>query len=334
MARRSRIGCLGGLVLVAALLALSTPAPVKAQSTPIVLKGTTAWIADYAWSQPFFIFQRLVNQHEKLKGKLVITYLGGPEVVPPFEQFEALRNRVVDVIVGVGAYYSGTIPEGNALLLARKSPMELRKNGYYDLVRKIHKEKGNVVYLANVGGTPGRGFRLYSKVKIDKPDFKGLRFRVTPVYKPLVEALGGTPVTMAPGEVYTALERGVVDAYGWGYLGVKDVGWHEVTKYVIDHPFYSFDTSIMINMDTWNSLPENIRAALEEVAVKVEEEVAKYMADRGAKEDENLKNAGLQFIRFSEADAKKFIELAYEVQWKAILPKCPETCPKLRDLSN
>ncbi len=42
----------------------------------------------------------------------------------------------------------------------------------------------------------------------------------------------------APGEVYTALERGVVDGYGWPITGIFDLGWHEKTKYRVDPGFY------------------------------------------------------------------------------------------------
>ena len=74
-------------------------------------------------------------------------------------------------------------------------------------------------------------FHIYLNKKIDKLDFTGLKIRVTPVYKDIVEALGGTTVTTAPGEVYTALERGVVDGYGWPITGIFDLGWEKVTKF-------------------------------------------------------------------------------------------------------
>jgi TRAP-type C4-dicarboxylate transport system substrate-binding protein len=46
-------------------------------------------------------------------------------------------------------------------------------------------------------------FHIYLNKKPDKLDFSGLKIRVTPVYKDIVEALGGTAITTAPGEVYT-----------------------------------------------------------------------------------------------------------------------------------
>ncbi|MSP51753.1 MAG: hypothetical protein EXQ91_05085 [Alphaproteobacteria bacterium] len=311
----------------AAALALAA-APVGAQ--PVVLKGATPWIADYNLSKPLFIMQKMVS--EKLKGKLVISYLGGEEVVPAFEQFEALRNGTLDIIVGVAAYYTGQIPEASAVLMSRKPPTELRKNGYYDIMRKLHEDKG-VAYIANVGGSAGVGFRLYSKTKLDKPDLAGLKVRVSPVYIELVKALGGTPVSMKPTDVYTGLERGVVDAYGWAYLGVRDFGWQEVSKYVIDHPFYSLDTVILVNKKAWDGLSVEVRAGLEQIGVELEGAVEKMRAEENAKEDKALKDVGMQFITWKPEDAKKFQDIAYDEKWKLMLAKCPDVCAKLKALS-
>ena len=318
-------------VLAVGFALFASAAPIPAQAEPIILKGTTPWIADYSLSQPYFMLQKLVT--ERLKGKLVISYLGGAEVIPPFEQFEALRNGTVDVIVGVAAYYTGQIPEASAILLARKSPSELRGNGYYDIMKDLHAKQG-VVYLSNVGGSPNKGFRMYSKAKITSPaDFKGKKFRVSPVYVPLVKALGGVPVNMKPSDVYTALERGIVDGYGWAYLGVKDFGWYEVSKYVIDHPFYSLDTSILFNKKVWDGLPADIRAELEKIGIELEVAVEKRREQENVKEDKILKNVGMEFITFPDSVAKTYVEAAYTERWKKLMSKSPELGKKLRALS-
>ncbi len=96
----------------------------------------------------------------------------------------------------------------------------------------MHVQKLNAHYLARqFHNVP---FHIYLNKKIDKLDFTGLKIRVTPVYKDVVEALGGTTVTTAPGEVYTALERGVVDGYGWPVTGIFDLGWEKVTKFRLE----------------------------------------------------------------------------------------------------
>ena len=317
------------MTLAAAAFVLAIGAvPVKA-ANPIVLKGITPWQASYAHSASFFMFQKMVNQ--KLKGKVIVSYLGASEVVPAFEQFEAVRDGVVDVIMGVGSYYKGQLPEGAATLGTSKSPAELRKNGYFDLMRKVHAEKG-VHFLAMSGGTRGDAYRCYTKKKIAGPDFSGLKLRVSGTYIPLVKALGGQPVRMKPGEVYTALERGVVDGFCWTYLGIRDWAFQEVAKYVIDHPFYSVDGAILFNLKTWNKLPADVRDALEAIAKDLEPAVEKHIAKLNSREDKALKKAGMEFIHFDAAGARKFHEAAYASHWKWITDKSPKYGAKLKAL--
>jgi TRAP-type C4-dicarboxylate transport system substrate-binding protein len=287
----------------------------------IVLRGITPWTADYDLSNAFFKFQELVNA--RLKGKVTITYLGGPEVVPPNQQVQALKNGVVDVVLGAAAYYRSEVPMSAAVQFSNKLPSELRKSGYYDIMRKIHMDQGGVVYLANTAG--GNRFRMYTAKKIDKPDFTGMKLRVSPVYSPLVRALGGAPVSMAPGDVYTAMERGVVDGYGWTYTGIDVFGWTEVTKFVINHPFYSLDGALLINKAVWDKMPADVQATLNQIGADLEVEVQKYIGDKLGKEDQKLRKLGVQPINFSKADADRYIKVAYDAGWKDFIEKNADT---------
>jgi TRAP-type C4-dicarboxylate transport system substrate-binding protein len=304
------------LVRILACAALVAPFGSASAQSPIVLKGITPWTADYDLSKSFFMFQELVNA--KLKGKVVVSYLGGPEVAPPNQQFAALKNGVVDVIVGAAAYYRTEIPLAAAVQFADKLPSELRKTGYFDVMKKIHADAG-VVYLANTAG--GNRFRLYMGKKIEKPNLAGMKIRVSPVYAPLVQALGGAPVSMAPGDVYTAMERGVVDGYGWTYTGIDVFGWNEVTKFVVDHPFYSLDGVILMNKSAFDKLPADIQTALLEIGAELEVKVQAYMADRLSKEDAKLKKLGMQMIKFSPADAASYVKTANDAGWKDFIEK-------------
>jgi len=303
--------------IVFAIAALAASGAVLAQQ-PIVLRGITPWTADYDLSKGFFTFQQLVN--EKLKGKVQVTYVGGPEVAAPNQQFQALKNGVVDVLLGAAAYYRTEVPMAWAVQFVEKTPPELRKSGWYDVMRKIHMDQGGVVYLANTAAGGG-AFRIYMAKKIDKPDFKGLKIRVSPVYTPLVNALGGAPISMAPGEIFTGLERKVVDGFGWTYTGIDTLGLHEVSKYVIDHPFYSLDTVILVNKGVWDRLPPDIQKSLEEIAAETERRHGEYMRASLKKEDEKLKRPALEFSRFSPADAERYVRTAYDAGWKDFAEK-------------
>lgn len=303
--------------IAAAIAALAASGAVLAQQ-PITLRGITPWTPDYDLSKGFFTFQQLVN--EKLKGKVTVNYVGGPEVAAPNQQFQALKNGVVDVLLGAAAYYRTEVPMAWAVQFVQKTPPELRKSGWYDVMRKIHLDQGGVIYLANTAAGGG-AFRIYMAKRIDKPDFKGFKIRVSPVYTPLVSALGGAPISMAPGEIFTGIERKVVDGFGWTYTGIDTLGLHEVSKFVIDHAFYSLDTVILVNKGVWDKLSPDIQKALGEIAEETERRHAAYMQASLKKEDEKLKKLGIQFIKFSPADAERYVRTAYDAGWKDFAEK-------------
>ncbi len=306
--------------------------PVAAQTQPIVLKGIVPYHPQNYLAQPLFILQKMLD--ERTNGQIKIQFIGGEEVVKALEQFDAVRNGVADISLAVASYYTGTVPEALAVQYNQKLlPSEMRKNGFYDLMRKIHLDKGNVIYLANASGTPGRAFRLYTKKKIDKADLTGLKIRVSPVYTALVQGLNGTPVSMPPADVYSALERGIVDGYGWTYAGTMDYSFQEVAKYAIDPPFYSLNSAILMNRNAYDKMPAEAKAKLEEVAKEFETVVAAYYANYIKEEDAKLKAKGVEVVTLPPADAKKYLEVAYNGGWADFLAKNPGVGPRLKALT-
>ena len=144
---------------------------------------------------------------------------------------------------------------------------ELRKNGSYDLMAQLYEQKMNAILLARV--VDNNPFHLYLNKRITSPDLTGLKLRITPVYRDFFQALGATVVQTAPGEVYTALDRGVVDGYGWPITGVFDLGWNEKTKYRVDPGFYSAEVSILVNKAAWDKLDDQQKASSERLPTRV-----------------------------------------------------------------
>jgi len=147
------------------------------------------------------------------KGTLQINFIGGPKAIPAFEVGNAVKTGVVDMALTTGAFYTNLMPEADALKLAQLPIAEQRKNGAFEYINQIWNQKANMYYLARM--VEHQPFHLYLNKEITKPDLTGLKIRITPVYRDFFQALNGNVVTTPPGEVYTALERGVVDGYGW-----------------------------------------------------------------------------------------------------------------------
>jgi len=159
----------------------------------------------------------------------------------------------------------------------------------------------------------------------------GLKIRVTPVYRDFFQSLGATVVQTAPGEVYTALERGVVDGYGWPIQGIFDLGWHEKTKYRVDPGFYNAEVSVLVNLDTWKKLDAAQKDVLNRNAIWLEG-LAQENAARNVAEAKRQVDAGLEVIAFTGEVGKQYLAKAYEVSWASIIAQSPEHGPKLKAL--
>jgi TRAP-type C4-dicarboxylate transport system substrate-binding protein len=195
------------------------------------------------------------------KGVLQINFVGGPKAIPTFEVGNAVKTGVIDIALATGAFYTNVMPEADFLKLTQITIAEQRKNGAYDLINKVWNEKGNMLYLSRF--VENQPFHLYINKKIEKPDLTGQKIRISPVYREFFIALGANVVTIPPGEVYTALERGVIDGYGWPIGGIFDLNWNEKTKFRVDPGFYDAEVSLVMNLPTYKKLTEVQRKYLQ-----------------------------------------------------------------------
>ena len=312
------------IVVMAALLTLGASAQAVAQE--VTLRAVSSFAEKTTYSRGFEHFVERVNADGK--GVIHINYIGGPKAMPPFEVGNALKNGVVDIANVTGAFYTNLMPEADAWKLTQRPMAELRKNGGFDYMQKLYAQKLNAVFLARL--VDNNPFHLYLNKKIDKPDLTGLKLRITPVYRDFFQKLGATVVQTAPGEVYTALERSVVDGYGWPITGIFDLGWHERTKYRVDPGFYSAEVSVLINKSTWDKLNDKQKAVITKAAQDAEAAAVAEFTKLNAADTERQAKAGIQVIKFDDAGAKKFYDEAYAAGWEGVVRQSPEHGPKLK----
>ena len=264
------------------------------------------------------------------KGVLQINFIGGPKAIPAFEAGNAVKTGVVDMALATGAFYTNVMPEADFLKLTQIPVAEQRRNGAFAAINELWMQKGNMVYLARM--VENQPFHLYLNKKIDKPDLTGLKIRITPVYRDFFASLGANNVTTPPGEVYTALERNVVDGYGWPIGGIFDLNWNEKTKYRVDPGFYDAEVSIVMNLDAYKKLTPAQKAFLDKQALALEAMNGfwtSYAKDETARQDK----AGIQAIRFDAAGTKAFVDKAYDAGWAGALKANPEFAKKLKALT-
>lgn len=312
-----------GAVLAAGLVLAMGAAPAAAQE--VTLRGATSFASGTTFSQPYEALVDWINENGQ--GVLRIQKVGGPEAVPPFELGNAVSSGVVDIANVTAAFYTNVLPEGDALKLARNTIQQQRENGCYAAIDQLHQDRMNVKYLGRTGDHIN--FHLYLNKPIEGADLSGLTIRTTPVYQAMFQALGATPVTTAPGEVYTALERGTIDGYGWPVQGVLDLGWHEQTAYRVDPGFYQVDVNILVNRDRWESLNDAQRDLLERGMAWLEARNEANIA-RNEAESQRQEEAGIQVIRLQGEAEQAWLEAAETAGWNAVAAVNAEMAETLR----
>jgi TRAP-type transport system periplasmic protein len=308
------------------LVALGALLPALAPAQEMTLRLVSAFPENQ------FYVKRTVEWIEKLnqegKGVLHINFIGGPKAIPTFEVGKAVQSGVVDIGFTTGAFYTNVMPEADFLKLSETSAAEQRKNGGYELINRIWAEKANMRYLAKVVEfTP---FHLYLNKKIDKPDLTGLKIRITPVYREFFQSMNAQVMTTAPGEVYTALERGVIDGYGWPIHALFDLNWQEKTKFRVDPGFYTAEVSVLVNKTTWDKLSDAQKDVLRRAGATGEAEAAAEFAAENEKETKRQAAAGMQTITLNPGVAETYIAKAYQAGWDGVIRQSPEIGPKLK----
>ncbi len=269
--------------------------------------------------------------NEGVKDVLKINWAGGPEVMPPFDQAEAVRKGLFQVGFLPAAYYAGMLPEADAISLSKYDfKKEREKKGVWDYFVERHK-KINMMLIGTWLYDP---FYLYVKKPVKGlEDLKGLKMRTAAKYDKMMAKLGMIPVTVQFGETYTALQRGVVEGFGWPTIGPREWGWLEYSKYIIDIPFYVRQNTLMLmNLDTWNKLPKSAQDKIIEITVKYEPEMKAYFEREIEKERKEMEKLGVQRISFSAADAKKYVDTANDAHWEDLEKKVPDQVKILKKL--
>lgn len=272
----------------------------------------------------------LAEINKRGAGKIKIQYLGGaPKVMSPFEVVKNLKDGVVDMANANSAFFTNVMPEADAFKLAEFGIADLRKNGAWAYMNKLLNEKANAYFLGNT--LDFISFNIYLNKPIEKADLKGLKIRVTPIYRSMVEALGGTAINSPPSEVYTLMERGTVDGYGWPTSGIFDYSWEKVTKYRVEPSFYSAALHALVNLNVWNKLGADRQKIMQEAMAVVEARAGERLV-LDAAERKRQEAAGIKAIQLPPAEAKKWSDTAKEAGWAAVLKTSPETGAKLKEL--
>jgi TRAP-type C4-dicarboxylate transport system substrate-binding protein len=324
---KKRMFCV--LVLAGVLaLVFNSGAYSQTKDQPIILKAVTSFPKTHLNNDSIPLYIEAINKRSH--GRLRIDWLGGPEVFASFDQIHAVKGGTIDMILFYPfGYMKSLMPEAEAKGLSELTSWEERKSGAFELWSEIFEKRANVKYLGGVFQSI-ISFHVFTNRKVEKiADFKGQTIRVMPLYIPFIKALGANPVTIPPTDIYTSMERGVVDGFMWPQ-GMTSWGLQEVTKYKIEPGVFQWECAAIVNLDRWKKIPKDLQELLISTMADYE-----YIATMRAimieeKENKVMEKAGVKTVKLPSEDAAKFTKLAYDVTWEQIIKASPEYGPKLK----
>jgi TRAP-type C4-dicarboxylate transport system substrate-binding protein len=314
-------------IVVAATLAIGLCVTATAVNAQVTLTAVSGFPRGHLFSQNFEKFVEEVNM--RAKGSLIIDYKGGaPAVGSPFALGQRVQRGQFDIMSNTGPYYESTVPEALALILTERPITELRANGAVDLVQKAHEAKGLFFLGRTMEATP---FHLYLRKPIEKADLTGYRIRVAPHYQAFFGSLGATTVRSDLSEIYTFMENGSIDGFGWPLIGFLP-DWLKVTKYRVEPGFYDGEIQTIFNLDAWKKLSPEHKKLLQDTIIEFEKRIPEEMRVINEAARKSMSDAGVQVIKLDAAEAKKLSTAAVETTWKAVIERNPDLGPKMRKL--
>ncbi|MGB0507579.1 MAG: hypothetical protein ACPGGK_15425 [Pikeienuella sp.] len=287
------------------------------------------------WSEGSFFSKRLEalikTVNEKGAGTIKIDYVGGaPAIGSPFTVVQKTSQGVYDFVVCTGAYYANVLPQADAYKMMEKTPAEVRANGGWDIMEQVHRTK-NLMPIARIHH--GVQFHLFlaDGHKIDKPDLTGKHLRVVPIYTNFFKAMGATTQNSSGAQIFTLMENGTVNGYGWPVIGHQP-GWETVTKYRVDPGFYDVDLQFIANASVWDGLPEAARKLILEEAIAIETAATEGDPKLAAKVGAKQAAEDFEIITFTGADAEAWVGGSRDAGWAGLAEIDAELAAKLRPL--
>jgi TRAP-type mannitol/chloroaromatic compound transport system substrate-binding protein len=190
----------------------------------------------------------------------------------------------------------------------------LYEGGGLELQREFRQEKFGVISMPLFIRT-AEAFLHSRKPVRDLDDLRGLKLRTAGAWIDMSRSLGAAPVTTPQGEIYTALERGVIDATEWGTLWENiSTGFHRVARYVVipgvHQPTAPFE--LVINPASWNRLSERDRRIIEHAARSVTMDTYLKVGHEDAKALDFYRKAGNEIIELAPATIQAVRRIARE----------------------
>ncbi|SCY49654.1 TRAP transporter substrate-binding protein DctP [Paracoccus tibetensis] len=302
--------------LSTAVLALAVASPALAETWTM----TSTWPSSLELIE---IDRKWVENVGKMVDPEVLTieFYDGGSLVPAGEVFGAVESGTIQAGADWPGYWAGRNPAFSplattaSLFNAVDYVNWIQEWGGADLYNEIYGQFG-MVYLPYGVTNNESGFRTVSQPIRTVDDLQGLRLRLSGLEQGrLLEKLGGSQVSMAGGEIYQSLERGVIDGAEFSTPNVDfSGGFQQVTSYWSTPGWHQSSSvfGVMINKNSWDALDEATQERLRLAADATMLWSLSFTERRANEAYRQFEEAGTEINRLDDAALERIQELANE----------------------
>ena len=257
-------------------------------------------------------------------GRLTVKDFPGGAIVPALKEMMAAHEGVLDAAFTASHYHTAEIGLAGDLFNlypAGLSPQEtivwVYEGGGLELWQEMYDRKGlNIHVVGLCGFTSAEGFGWLTEPLTSLDDFEGLKFRTAGIWGEMITELGAAVVFLPGGEIYTSMERGVIDAFEFSTPGMDySAGFHELGAYLhgpgIHAPQAAFE--LLINQDRWDELPTDLQAIVTHAAEAMNSRMWAFSDYSDVLAADELKAYGTKFVVLPEDVQREVVRIANEL---------------------
>ena len=266
--------------------------------------------------------ERIADLVEEMSdGQMTITVYGAEEQVPAFGVFDAVSSGSHQMGHSGGYFWKGKVPAAQFFtsvpfgLTADEINAWVNRGGGLELWREIYEPFN--IYPIPAGNTGTQMFGWFNKEINSLEDVKGLKMRIPGIGGEVLKEAGGIPVTLPGGELFTALQTGVIDATEWvGPYNDLTFGFHQAAKYYYYPGWHEPGPmlELIINLDEWNSLPKHLQVIIETATKAVNQDMLdEYLAKNNQALTELVEVHGVELRKLPDDVIEEFRTISDQI---------------------
>jgi TRAP-type C4-dicarboxylate transport system substrate-binding protein len=303
-----------GAMLVPIMLCLLSTSALPAEK-PIELRYTTTVTSIHPNFKASQEFADEVNK--RTGGKVHITVFPSGTLNPPFETFNAIKTGIAQIGAAAVGYSAQIMPLnklfGDALM---GIPTAKEASGLWTMALKNLpelKDEFEGLHLLWVNSTLPLSIGT-SKKPINKlEDFKGLVMRFPPGLEPLAKTWGVSPISIAPGDLYVALQKGIVEGFMGGSEMLKAMRLAEYIKYITSVSMAFGISYTAMNIKTWESLPPDVQKVFNDLTEWAQALQLRYTEESEKESLDFAFSQGCKLIKIDKAEIDRIHQVSKPV---------------------